>query len=123
MTSCGRGRPGHQSPGSTCQITFTEMPVAAMDSMITQGIVNKPPMAVTARIEYQGVCVGQAVTAAMDMANPNAKTIPYYVCGQPLLIISLTKASNYLPTTQELPCIAASFEYDHPRSQCRWTGA
>jgi len=40
-------------------------------------MVSKPPTAVTARIDHQGVCVGQAHTAAMDMANPKAKTMPY----------------------------------------------
>lgn len=58
-------------------MTFTEMPVAAMDSMMTQGMVSNAPTAVTARTEYQGVCVGQAHTAAMDMAKPKAKTIAY----------------------------------------------
>jgi hypothetical protein len=77
ITNCGRGRPGHQTPGSTCQIMFNEIPVFAIDSMMTQGMVSKPPIAVTARIDHQGVCVGHAVTPMMDMAKPNAKTMPY----------------------------------------------
>jgi len=77
ITSCGRGRPGHQTPGSTCHITFNEIPVFAIDSMMTQGIVSKAPTAVTARIDHQGVWVGHAVTAMMDMTKPNAKTMPY----------------------------------------------
>jgi hypothetical protein len=48
-----------------------------MDSMIAQRMVSKPSTAVTARIDHQGVCVGQAVTAMMDITKPNAKTIPY----------------------------------------------
>jgi len=44
---------------------------------MTQGMVSKAPTAVTARIDHQGVCVGHAVTAIMDMTNPNAKTMPY----------------------------------------------
>jgi hypothetical protein len=53
------------------------MPVFAMDSMMTQGMVSKAPTAVTARIDHQGVCVGDAVTAIMDMTKPKAKTMPY----------------------------------------------
>jgi hypothetical protein len=44
---------------------------------MTQGMVSKPPTAVTARIDHQGVCVGHTVTAMIDMTKPNAKTMPY----------------------------------------------
>lgn len=148
ITSCGRGRPGHQRPGRSCQMTFKEIPVAAIDSMMTHGMVSKPPIPVIARIEYQGVCVGQAVTATIEMTNPNAKTIPYYEQA----MISFTRGAReivekrsadigdvfaraskfqslqlqkkrvwleYLPTTLEPPCIVASSECGRPRIPCK----
>ena len=45
---------------------------------MTQGIVSNVPIAVTARIDHQGVCVGHAVTPTMDMTKPNAKMMLYY---------------------------------------------
>jgi hypothetical protein len=54
------------------------MPVAAMDSIITQGIVSKAPIPTTTRIDHQGVSVGHAVTAMIDMMKPKKKTIEYY---------------------------------------------
>lgn len=77
ITNCGRGFPGHQTPGSNCQITFNDIPVFAIDSMMTQGIVSNAPIAVMARIDHQGVCVGHAVTPTMDMTKPNAKMMLY----------------------------------------------
>ena len=79
MTSCARGLPGHRIPGRTCQIAPKEIPVEAMDSMMTQGMVNKAPTAVTTIMDHQGVSVGHAVTPAMDTTKPKAKTIPYYM--------------------------------------------
>jgi hypothetical protein len=61
-------------------MTFRLMPVVAIDSMMTQGIVSRAPTPVTPRIEYHGVCVGQAVTATIEMMKPKPKTMPYCVC-------------------------------------------
>jgi hypothetical protein len=69
--------PGQITPGSTCQIAPKEMPVEAMDSIITQGIVSKAPTPTTTRIDHQGISVGHAVTAMIDMMKPNRKTIEY----------------------------------------------
>lgn len=55
-----------------------EMPVAAIDSMITQGIVSKAPIPVTTQIDHQGVSVGQATTETTEMMKPNRKTREYY---------------------------------------------
>jgi hypothetical protein len=59
-------------------MTFSEMPVDAIDSIMTHGMVRRAPIAVTARIEYHGVCVGHAVTPTMEITNPKTKTMPYY---------------------------------------------
>jgi hypothetical protein len=60
------------------------MPVEAMDSIITQGIVSMAPTPTTTRIDHQGVSVGYAVTAMIDMMKPNRKTIEY--CPQKELV-------------------------------------
>lgn len=64
-------------PGSSCHITFNDMPVFAIDSIITQGMVRTPPIAAMATIDHHGVWVGHAATATMDIAKPKAKMIEY----------------------------------------------
>ena len=81
---CGRGSPGNQRPGSTCQMTLNWMPVDAMLSMMTQGMVSKAPIAATPRNDHQGVCVGHAVTEMIEMAKPNKETIPCHHSGTSL---------------------------------------
>ncbi len=78
ITSWASGFPGQIAPGSTCQIAPKEIPVLAMDSMITHGIVSIEPTATTTRIDHQGVSVGHAVTATTETMKPNVKRIEYY---------------------------------------------
>lgn len=77
MTSCGNGLPGHKTPGRTCQMTLKEIPVAAIDSIITQGMVRIEPIATTTRMDHHGVSVGHAVIPTIDMTSPNTNTIEY----------------------------------------------
>ncbi len=65
-------------------MTLNWMPVDAMLSMMTQGMVSKAPIAAMPRIDHQGVCVGHAVTEMIEMAKPNKETIPCHHSGTSL---------------------------------------